>query len=75
MVTRRKFSPEFKAKIVLELIKGERGLMQARYSIIPVEAGISRTSAEVVLLGRVRRTKADANKDSRSGANGGTADA
>jgi len=29
MVTRRKFSPEFKAKVVLELIKGERGLMQA----------------------------------------------
>jgi transposase len=26
---RRKFSPEFKARVVLELISGEKGLMQA----------------------------------------------
>lgn len=29
MVERRKFSPEFKTKVVLEMIKGEKGLMQA----------------------------------------------
>jgi len=29
MAERRKFSAEFKAKIVLELISGEKGLMQA----------------------------------------------
>jgi transposase-like protein len=29
MVERRKFTAEFKAKVVLELISGEKGLMQA----------------------------------------------
>jgi len=29
MTKRRKFSPEFKARVVLELISGEKGLMQA----------------------------------------------
>lgn len=29
MVERRKFSPEFKVKVVLELLKGEKGLIQA----------------------------------------------
>ena len=29
MTERRKFSPEFKAKVVLELISGTKGLMQA----------------------------------------------
>ena len=29
MVPRRKFSPEFKAHVVLELLTGEKGLMQA----------------------------------------------
>jgi transposase-like protein len=29
MPKRRKFSPEFKARVVLELILGEKGLMQA----------------------------------------------
>lgn len=29
MTERRKFSPEFKAKVVLELISGSKGLMQA----------------------------------------------
>jgi transposase-like protein len=29
MKERRKFSPEFKVKVVLEMIKGEKGLMQA----------------------------------------------
>lgn len=29
MVERRKFSAEFKAKVVLELISGQKGLMQA----------------------------------------------
>ena len=29
MAERRKFSAEFKAKVVLELISGEKGLMQA----------------------------------------------
>jgi len=29
MTERRKFSPEFKVKVVLEMLKGEKGLMQA----------------------------------------------
>ena len=29
MVERRKFSPEFKARVVLELISGKKGLMEA----------------------------------------------
>jgi len=29
MKERRKFSPEFKARVVLEMISGEKGLMQA----------------------------------------------
>lgn len=29
MAERRKFSPEFKVKVVLEMLKGEKGLMQA----------------------------------------------
>jgi transposase-like protein len=29
MVDRRKFSPEFKARVVLELISGKKGLMEA----------------------------------------------
>lgn len=29
MTRRRKFSPEFKARVVLELISGQKGLMQA----------------------------------------------
>ena len=29
MTKRRQFSPEFKARVVLELISGEKGLMQA----------------------------------------------
>jgi transposase len=29
MIERRKFSPEFKVKVVVELLKGERGLLQA----------------------------------------------
>ena len=29
MVERRKFSPEFKARVVLELLTGQKGLMQA----------------------------------------------
>lgn len=29
MKERRKFSPEFKVKVVLEMLKGEKGLMQA----------------------------------------------
>lgn len=29
MTKRRKFTPEFKARVVLELISGEKGLMQA----------------------------------------------
>jgi len=29
MAERRKFSPEFKVKVVLELVRGEKGLMQA----------------------------------------------
>jgi transposase len=29
MVNRRKFSPEFKAKVVLEMLRGEKGLMEA----------------------------------------------
>jgi len=29
MTKRRKFSPEFKARVVLELISGDKGLMQA----------------------------------------------
>ena len=29
MTKRRKFSPEFKARVVLELISGEKGLLQA----------------------------------------------
>ncbi len=29
MAERRKFSAEFKAKVVLELLSGEKGLMQA----------------------------------------------
>ena len=29
MKERRKFSPEFKVKVVMEMIKGEKGLMQA----------------------------------------------
>jgi transposase len=29
MAERRKFSPEYKVKIVLEMLKGEKGLMQA----------------------------------------------
>lgn len=35
MAERRKFSPEFKVKVVLELVRGEKGLMQAsrEYSI------------------------------------------
>lgn len=29
MVERRKYSPEFKARVVLELLTGQKGLMQA----------------------------------------------
>jgi transposase-like protein len=29
MAERRKFSPEFKVKVVLEMLKGEKGLMEA----------------------------------------------
>lgn len=29
MTERRKFSPEFKVKVVLEMLKGEKGLMEA----------------------------------------------
>ena len=29
MAERRKFSAEFKVKVVLEMLKGEKGLMQA----------------------------------------------
>ena len=29
MAERRKFSPEFKVKVVLEMLKGEKGLMKA----------------------------------------------
>ena len=50
MVERRKFSPEYKVKLVLEMLRGEKGLMQAsrEYGINMVDPFV-RTIKKVVL--------------------------
>lgn len=42
MPVRRNFSAEFKAKVVLELISGEKGLIQANSTCLSVQAKVGR---------------------------------
>lgn len=46
MTKRRKFSAEFKAKVVLELISGEKGLMQASREYAIKDSILSRWKQE-----------------------------
>jgi transposase len=45
---RRKFSPEFKARVVLELISGEKGLMQASREYEIEDSVLSRWKQEFI---------------------------
>jgi len=47
-VRRRKFSPEFKVRVVLELISGEKGLMQASREYEIKDSVLSRWKQEFV---------------------------
>jgi transposase-like protein len=49
MVERRKFSPEFKARVVLELISGKKGLMEAS-----IEYGIKDTALMLIITATAR---------------------
>jgi len=46
MTERRKFTAEFKAKVVLELISGEKGLMQASREYLIKDSVLSRWKQE-----------------------------
>jgi transposase-like protein len=46
MTERRKFTAEFKAKVVLELISGEKGLMQASREYVIKDSVLSRWKQE-----------------------------
>ena len=48
MVKRRKFSAEFKAKVVIELISGEKGLMQASREYEIKDSVLSRWKQEFI---------------------------
>lgn len=48
MTERRKFSPEFKAKVVLELITGSKGLMQASREYGIKDSVLSRWKQEFI---------------------------
>ena len=48
MTERRKFSAEFKAKVVLELISGEKGLMQASREYGIKDSVLSRWKQEFI---------------------------
>jgi transposase-like protein len=48
MTERRKFSAEFKAKVVLELISGEKGLMQASREYGIKDSVLSRWKQELL---------------------------
>jgi transposase len=48
MTKRRKFSPEFKARVVLELITGEKGLMQASREYEIKDSVLSRWKQEFI---------------------------
>jgi transposase-like protein len=58
MAERRKFTAEFKAKVVLELISGEKGLMQASREYEIKDSVLSRWKQE--LLERVPQVFAQA---------------
>jgi len=45
---RRKFSPEFKARVVLEMISGEKGLMQASREYEIKDSVLSRWKQEFI---------------------------
>ena len=48
MVERRKFSPEYKVKLVLEMLRGEKGLMQASREYGIKDTVLSRWKQEFV---------------------------
>ena len=48
MVKRRKFSPEFKARVVLELISGKKGLMEASRDYGIKDTVLSRWKQELI---------------------------
>ena len=48
MVERRKFSPEFKARVVLELISGKKGLMEASREYKIKDSVLSRWKQEFI---------------------------
>lgn len=48
MTNRRQFSPEFKAKVVLEMISGEKGLMEASREYEIKDSVLSRWKQEFV---------------------------
>jgi transposase len=48
MADRRRFSPEFKAKVVLELLTGQKGLMQASREYAIKDSVLSRWKQEFI---------------------------
>jgi transposase-like protein len=48
MADRRRFSPEFKAKVVIELLTGQKGLMQASREYAIKDSVLSRWKQEFI---------------------------